>query len=191
MSNNLVALVTIVLGLIACFYGYPFVRILFAIVGLVAGYLLGIQLVPTDQWLLAVVIGVVVGLICAALAYPLWSIGVTILGLILGYALFFNLGIILHLSSTTLLAFGVLGAIIVGALFFIARDPMIMLSTAFSGASYTMYGITLILPTLGVQINSVFLTAAVLILGMIGFLVQYRLFKGRHLYASVPTAEPL
>ncbi len=191
MSNGVVAIVTIVLGLIACFYGYPLVRILFAIVGLVAGYLIGIQLVSTDQWLVAVVIGVVVGLICAFLAYPLWSIGITISGMVLGFALFSNVGTLLNLSSTLDIAVGILGAIIVGVLFFLARDPMIMLSTAFSGASYTIYGLTLAFPGLGISTNTVLLTAAVLILGLIGFLVQYRMFKDRNLYSGVPTAEPL
>jgi uncharacterized protein DUF4203 len=189
MPNTLVILVTIVVGLISCFYGYPLVRILFAIIGLVAGYLIGVQLVPPDQGTLAIVIGVVVGLICAALAYPFWSIGITISGMVLGFGLFANLGTMLNLSSTPILILAVVGAIIVGALFFFARDPMIMLATAFSGASYTIYGLALAFPALDFKTNSILLAAAVLILGTIGFLVQYRMFKGRRVYSSVPAVE--
>jgi len=188
MPNVLVGLMMIVLGLIACFYGYPLARILFALAGLVTGYLVGIQLVPPDQWLLAIAIGVVIGLICAALAYPLWSIGIVVLGAIFGFALFFNLGVMLQWSSTALYVVGIIGAILVGALFFVARDLMIKLCTAFSGASYAVYGLTLVLPQ-GIN-NGVTLTVLVLTLGLIGFLVQYGMFKGRHLYASVPTAKP-
>jgi hypothetical protein len=189
MSNILVILVTTVVGLITCFYGYPLVRFLFALIGLVAGYLIGVQIVPPDQGILAVVIGIVVGLICAALAYPFWSIGITISGMVLGFGLFASLGTMLHLSSTLIIALSILGAIIVGGLFFFARDPMIMLATAFSGASYAIYGLSIAFPALGFGANSVLLTAVVLVLGVIGFLVQYRLFKDRHMYSRVPAAE--
>jgi len=189
MSNILVILVTTVVGLITCFYGYPLIRILFALTGLVAGYLIGVQVMPPDQAILAVVIGIVVGLICAALAYPLWSIGIAISGMVLGFGLFASLGTMLDLSSTLIIALAILGAIIVGGLFFFARDPMIMLATAFSGASYAIYGIAIAFPESSFRANSVLLTAAVLVLGVIGFLVQYRLFKDRHLYAGVPAAE--
>jgi hypothetical protein len=192
MSNVLVAVIAILLGVVACFYGYPLVRILFALVGLVVGYQIGIQLVATDQWILAVAIGVIVGLVCALLAYPLWSIGVTISGMLLGYALFTNFGTLLNLGSTGVIIVGIIGAVIMGLLFFIAKDPMIMLATALSGASYMIYGLSLLIPELASPNASLILTVAALALGIFGFLVQYRTFRGRNLYTpSTPAAQPL
>jgi hypothetical protein len=184
-----VAVITLGVGLIACFYGYAVFRIVFALVGLVAGYLIGVQLVPPDQWLLAILIGVVVGLVCAALAYPFWSIGVTISGLVLGFAFFSTLAMTLNLSADAAILLGVLGAIIVGALFFLAKDPMIMVATAFSGASYIIYGLVLLFPGTALKTNNAATTVFVFVLGLIGFLVQYRQFKGQNLYSRTRAVE--
>jgi Domain of unknown function (DUF4203) len=191
MPEVVVAIITIVVGLISCFYGYVIFRVVFMLVGLIAGYLVGVQLVPPDQWVLAIIIGVVIGLICALLAYPFWSIGVTISGLVLGYAFFSNLGTTLNLSPTLTVVLGVLGAIVVGVLFFLAKDPMIMLATAFSGASYTIYGITRLFPDLALRTNTGVATILVFVLGLVGFLVQYRLFSDRHLYSQSQITEPI
>jgi hypothetical protein len=190
MSYQLVAIIAMAVGLIACFYGYPLVRILFAVVGLIIGYQIGIQLVPTDNWLLAVGIGIVVGLICAALAYPFWSIGIVLSGAVLGYALFSNFAAMFNASPTVNVIVGVVGAVIMAILFLLAIDPMIMFATAFSGASYAVYGLALLIPQLAT--NSVVMTVAVVVLGALGFLVQYRLFSERRLYARTTTVvEPL
>ena len=191
MSNVAVAVVTTLIGLVACFYGYPLVRVLFALVGLVIGYQLGVQLVPADQGMLAIIIGVVVGLVCAVLAYPLWGIGVMISGMVLGYSLFYNFGALLHLGSTALIVVGVIGAILMGILFYVAKEPMIMLATALSGASFVVSGLAQLFPELAGPNLTVILAVVALILGLFGFLVQYRMFRGRNTYTRVPAPEPI
>lgn len=202
MPPVLVAIIAILIGLIGCFYGYPLFRAYLILLGLVIGYVLGLNFVPADQWFLALVVGIIAAVVLAALAYPLWSIGILLIGAILGFALFAALGTTLGFDQTGVVLLGVVGAILLGFLFFGARDVMAMVITAFNGAALVIFGLGLLLipalrfgpipvdlaetvtgtlPT-AAQSNPVALIS-IIVLGALGFAVQYRMFRGRRLYA--------
>ena len=138
----------ILVGLAGCFYGYPLFRIFLILAGLIYGYLLGQSLVPASHPWMALLIGLGAAVILAMLAYPLWSIGVIVLGAALGFMIFSSLGVALNASQGVLILLGILGAALVGFLFYGARDLFVMLATAFNGAVQLVYGLGLIFPVL-------------------------------------------
>ena len=72
-------------------------------------------------------------MVLALLAYPLWSIGVIVIGAALGAMILGALGLALNVSPGAVILMGVLGAALVGFLFYGVRHLFVMLATAFSG----------------------------------------------------------
>jgi len=136
-----IGVATILVGLASCFYGYPLFRIFLILAGLIYGYLLGLVFTPGSQPWLALLIGVGAAVVLALLAYPLWSIGVIVIGAALGFMILGALGLALNLSPGAVILMGVLGAALVGFLFYGVRDLFVMLATAFSGAVQAVYGL--------------------------------------------------
>jgi hypothetical protein len=181
-----IGVAAILVGLAGCFYGYPLFRIFLILAGLIYGYLLGQSFTPTSQPWVALLIGVGAAVVLALLAYPLWSIGVIIIGAALGFMILGALGLALNLSPGAVILMGVLGAALVGFLFYGVRDLFVMLVTAFSGATQVVYGLGLLLPALalgGGRANFLAIVAMV-VLGGVGFATQYGMFKDRRTYSS-------
>lgn len=176
----------ILVGLAGCFYGYPLFRIFLILAGLIYGYLLGHSFVPSSHPWIALAIGLGAAVILAMLAYPLWSIGVIVIGAALGCMLLSSIGVALNASQGVLILLGVLGATVVGFLFYLARDLFVMLATAFNGAVQLVYGLGLIFPALafGGGRSNFLAVLAMVVLGGFGFAVQYGMFKDRRTYSS-------
>lgn len=181
-----IGVVTILVGLASCFYGYPLFRIFLILAGLFYGYFLGQFFTPGSQPWLALLIGVGAAVVLALLAYPLWSIGVIVIGASLGFMILGALGLALNLSPGVVILLGVLGAALVGFLFYGVRDLFVMLATAFSGAAQAVYGLGLLLPalTLGSGRANFLAIVAIMVLGGVGFATQYGMFKDRRTYSS-------
>jgi hypothetical protein len=181
-----IGVAAILVGLASCFYGYPLFRIFLILAGLIYGYLFGQSFSPASQPWLALLIGVGAAVILALLAYPLWSIGVIIIGAALGFVILSTMGLALDVSPGAVILMGVLGAAVVGFLFFGVRDLFVMLATAFSGAAQVVYGLGLLLPALafgGGRANFLAIVA-MMVLGGLGFATQYGMFKDRRTYSS-------
>jgi hypothetical protein len=181
-----IGVLAILVGLASCFYGYPLFRIFLILAGLIYGYLFGQSFTPASQPWLALLIGVGAAVVLALLAYPLWSIGVIIIGAVLGFVILSTLGLALNVSPGVVILMGVLGAAVVGFLFYGVRDLFVMLATAFSGATQVVYGLGLLLPALalgGGRANFLALVA-IMVLGGVGFATQYGMFKDRRTYSS-------
>ena len=181
-----IGVMAIFVGLASCFYGYPLFRIFLILAGLIYGYLFGQSFAPDSQPWLALLVGVGAAVVLALLAYPLWSIGVIIIGAALGFMILGTLGLALDVSPGAVILMGVMGAALVGFLFFGVRDLFVMLATAFSGATQVVYGLGLLLPALsfgGGRANFLAIVA-MMVLGGIGFATQYGMFKDRRTYSS-------
>jgi len=180
-----IGVAAIVVGLASCFYGYPLFRIFLILAGLIYGYLLGQAFTPGSQPWVALLIGVGGAVVMALLAYPFWSIGVIVIGAALGLVILGALGLALNLSPGAVTLMGVLGAAVVGFLFYMVRDLIVMLGTAFSGATQVVYGLGLLLPALalgGGRANFLAIVA-MMVLGGVGFATQYGMFKERRTYS--------
>lgn len=180
------AAVGILVGLASCFYGYPLFRIFLILAGLFYGYLLGQSLIPDSHPWLSLAIGLGAAVALAVFAYPLWSIGVIVVGAAFGFMIFSSLGLALNASQTVITLLGVMGAVVVGLLFYHVRDLFVMLATAFNGAALVVLGLSRHVPALalgGGQANILDLVIIVA-LGGFGFAVQYGMFKDRRTYSQ-------
>jgi len=188
------------LGIVECFFGYRVFRIVLVVLGFLLGAALAITLVNPDQTILVILTGLFGGLLGAVLFYFLYVIGTFIAGLMFGAAVAatlaasFNLGI-----DATNIAI-IVGAIVGGILGIIFVKYIIMLSTAFTGASQIIYAIAILLPGLGLippaldnstpiwRTASPTSTLAILVLATFGFVVQ--LLSNRPVQAAVSINEP-
>jgi hypothetical protein len=175
----------ILVGLASCFFGYPLFRILLILTGLLYGYVFGHSWLPASHPWLSLAIGFGAAIVLAALAYPLWSMGVVIVGAVLGFMILISLGLTLNASQTVQLLLGISGAAAFGLLFYLFRDLLVMLTTAFNGAALVVFGLGCHIPALacGGKANLPDLVIMV-VLGAFGFAVQYAMFKGRRTYSS-------
>ena len=184
-----IRIAAIIIGLASCFYGYPLFRIFLIIGGLFYGFLYGQSFYPASHPLVALLIGVAVAVVMALLAYPLWSLGVIAVGAALGFMIFGEMGVVLNLPEAGVIGLGFLGAIILGFLFFRARDLFVMVATAYNGAVQLVYGLGLFHAALAIgqgRANSL-AVLAIVILGSLGFAVQYGMFKDQRRYSSQTT----
>jgi hypothetical protein len=181
-----IGIVAIIVGLASCFYGYPLFRLVLIVAGLIYGYVFGQSFVPASQPWLALVIGAGGALVMAVLAYPLWSIAVIVIGAALGFMILGSVGIAMNLSQGVVILLGVLGAVVVGYLFFRSRDLFVMLATAFNGGVQVIYGLGWLFPAMALKLggaNFLYLVAMAA-LGGFGFAVQYSMFKDRRTYST-------
>jgi hypothetical protein len=183
-------IVAVLIGLLTCFYGYPLFRILLILAGLIIGYAVGQTFVQASHPWLSLVLGVIAAIALAVLAYPLWSIGVTLSGVVLGFIILSALGAAFNASHGALILLGALGAVIMGVFFYSLRDLFVMLTTALNGAIEVAFGLGCLMPTLAFRRGAAYLPliAIIIILGAIGFAVQYGMFKDRRTYSRVPEA---
>jgi hypothetical protein len=180
-----VRIVAIIMGLASCFYGYPLFRIFLVLSGLFYGFLYGQSFYPTSHPLMAILIGVMAAVVLAVLAYPLWSIGVIAVGAALGFMIAGELGLMLNLPEMGVILLGFLGAAILGFLFFRARDLFVMVATAFNGAAQVVYGLGLFHGALAIGLGraNTLAVLAMVILGSLGFALQYGMFKDQRQYS--------
>lgn len=194
----LFALLAIIVGLGLVFFGYAAFRIILPILGFLAGLWLGMDLVtnfmanfPILGVSLGLVLGFVLGLVFAAIAYFVYSLAVVIFGLSLGYAL--GAGLMLAIGfSDGFLTFlvGAVTAIVMATLFMGVNMPKVYIIalTAFAGASSVIAGVLVLFgrippSQLGLAFvepyvaNSWFWLPVWLVLGFIGFFVQYRMVQ--------------
>jgi hypothetical protein len=194
----LFAFLAIIVGLGLSFMGYAAFRILLPILGFLAGFWLGLDLVqnfalnyPLLGVSLGLILGLVLGAVFAAIAYFVYALAVVIFGISLGYALGAGLMLLIGFPPG-LMTFlvGVVVAAAMGVLFYRTDMPKlyIMALTAFAGASAMIAGILVLFgqippSQLGLAVvepyikQSWFLLLVWVILGGVGFAVQYQMVK--------------
>ncbi len=202
-ESNLVvgAIIMGILGIIECFFGFRFFRLVLAVLGFFIGAALAIALVSSDQNLVVIIAGLIGGIIGATLFYFLYFVGTFLAGLFLGATLAGILAGDLNLAANAATIVIVIGAVIGGALGIVLSKYIIMLSTAVTGATQIVYAVLLLLPGVRflptatqVQIRlqspqSLIATIVILILAAIGFSVQYRM--NQRIVVTTPPAHPV
>jgi len=181
-----IRITAIVIGLASCFYGYPLFRFLLVLAGLIYGYIFGQSFYPSSHPGMSVLFGVIAAVGLAVLAYPLWSLGVVAVGAALGYMILSSVGIVLNLPQAGVILLGFLGAVILGFLFYRARDLFVMLLTAYNGAVEMVFGLGLLHSALAIRVGQANFLAvlAIVVLGSLGFATQYAMFKDQRKYSS-------
>jgi len=184
----LTGLILLVLGLIACFFGWRFFRLVMGLQGFVIGYYLAHRLLAAQGDAISIIVGIIAGIVLFYVFYQfLYNYAFVVLGAVLGLAIAgladaaFNLEGVVALVVAVVLA--IIGAIIGNLL----SDLMIRISTAFSGAAQAVGGLAAIATAAGTNLPLADPTAGgantdstagiitlivVLVLGIIGFIVQ-------------------
>jgi hypothetical protein len=184
----LIAILSIGLGLAACFMGYQLFRLLLPFLAALYGYNVAAGWFSPEAWFWPLVIGLLIGLVFAAGAYFLWSLTVGVGGVLLGFGAGAQLASFLGLGGFLAPVIGIVVAVIFGVLFFSARDVLVMVATALGGAGLVLTGFAVLLPgLLGWLANSSNLITFILtlVLAASGFFFQYRTMAGRDTYAAM------
>lgn len=148
------AIISILIGIAFCFFGYRIFRILLAILGFIAGAAAGVAAVTailvqqgttTGQTLYLIIGGLVGGIIGAVLLYFLYIVGVFLLGAALGAILAAAIVPMLT-NDRTALTVAVIGlGLVGGVLAIILQRVLIIIATSFSGAQAIVSGVTLLI----------------------------------------------
>lgn len=184
----LIAVLSIGIGLAACFMGYQLFRVLLPFLAALYGYNVAAGWFSPEAWFWPLVVGLIIGAVFALMAYFLWSLTVGIGGVVLGFGAGTQLAAFLGLGGMLAPVIGIVVAVIFGFLFFSARDILVMVSTALGGAGLVLTGFAVLLPgLLGWLANSSnFITFILtIVLAAIGFGAQYRTMAGRNTYAAM------
>jgi len=173
-------IVAIVIGIIACIFGYKAVRIWLALVGLIFGAVLGYYLgglIGAQIW--PIVGAVVVGLVVCLLSYSIIRLGAIIIGALLGGAL---ASVILSAFGVTALPWMILvGAVIVAIIAGVFLKQFIIIGSSFQGAYMIVagaYGLITNMNYIGLDtaMKTVqlpwYLYAIIVVLGIIAIIIQ-------------------
>lgn len=186
----LTGIILLVIGLIACFFGGRFYRVVLALAGFVIGFYLASAALLQQTEIVQIIGATVVGLIVAFIFWSLYKTAHVLFGAFFGMAVGVMLANALNLEgavfSIFLLVFAVVGALIGLRI----ADLMIRLGTAFGGASQAVSGLAAIAASVGVSLplidpshtvvspatsTSAIVTIALMVaLGVVGFLFQSR-----------------
>jgi hypothetical protein len=149
-----IALISLAIGLVACFFGYRLFRAVLPIFGFVLGAIVGAQavnLVFGDGILstvLSIITAVVVGIVFGLLAYFFWALGVILavggMGFAIGAALLPAFGLDMDFVSWVI---GLLVGLGFAAAALVLRLPraIVVAVTALWGAASTLAGVLLLL----------------------------------------------
>ncbi len=130
---NIINIITIVIALATCFFGYKLNKILISLFGLIIGFNLGVTYLPnllTDQtiiYIISTIIAIAVGII----SYKLYLIGVFLLCTLTAFILSGNL----NLSENLQIIVSVVIGIVAGILGVKFTRPIMIISTSLAGAS--------------------------------------------------------
>jgi hypothetical protein len=154
VSDVIVGLLAVAIGALLCFRGYQAMRIVIAVWGAFAGFLLGASLVASFTgdgflatllaWIVAVGLGIVVGLI----AYLYYAVSVIIAMGAIGFALGTSLMVALGVTWSWLIVLvGVLVGVLLAMVAIVGDLPMVVLAvlTALAGASVILGGVLLLI----------------------------------------------
>ncbi len=184
------AVLLISFGLLLALYGYALWRIALVVGGFAIGFLMGAQIAPPDQQVLAIVAGVVLAVVFGMLSYFAYSIVSVLIGVVMGGLAGLWIASLLGVTvaGVTGLDGGTIALVVIGAVVGVAlgialRDLIIVLLTAVAGGGAVVMGVQ----TLAPLINPAWVPALTGILpfliwvalAVIGIIMQYILFRRR------------
>jgi hypothetical protein len=190
LETLLIGIAAIILGLIVAFAGYPLFRLVLPIAGLVYGF--QIANAVFSSWLIGAIVGLVLAVVLAIFSYTLWSVAVGFAGAILGLGIGSSIGASLNLWGWLTLVIG----LALGVLFFILamrlKDLFVIIATAMAGAGMVAFGASTLLPIIFGPPGSPYFLYWVAWIGVavIGFAVQYSLFKEARRYGEMMAMPP-
>lgn len=181
-STQVLGVVSIVVGLIAMFFGKSFYRIVLGLSGVVLGWATGhavadaLNQTGTAQLIFGVVGAVLVGV----LLYWFYGLAFALFGAIFGAAFGVVLLPILGVTGIGGLLVVIVGAVLGAVVGTLLKDPVIVIGSAFGGATAVVTGVGALAPTLPLvrpgtgTTEGVISLAVVVALTIIGAVFQFR-----------------
>ena len=177
-----ISIVTILVGLLFCFFGYRVFKVILGIAGFLLGYSLVsnlVALLSVPMWVI-VLSGVVAGLILAFLSAFVFYLGVFVLGAYFGTTLAWAISALIGTTFTSSpwiwpLVFGL--AVLFGILAVVFYRFMIIFSSSFAGAWCIVSGLLTLVLASGItpfDSYTYVMVAAWVVLGILGMIVQYK-----------------
>ena len=192
MTETVIGLLAIAIGVLACFAGYRVFRIVLPILGFVVGLGIGAQLAealfnePYLGSVLSWVIAILIGLVAATIAFVWWYVSVALAIAGLGYAIGYGAATGLGVGATAALVIGVALGVLFAIAAIVMRIPtgIVIVVSAFWGASALLGGALVLMGriepsqlrngTVDVVIaDSLVLLAIWLAIGIAGAVVQW------------------
>lgn len=163
MQDVFVGLLTLVIGIILCFGGHRFFRVLMVLVGFTAGFVLGGSGVaafskgPFLGDLTGWIVAIVVGLVLAGLAIPFYAAGVAVLGGVVAYLV--TSGVMAYLGyglGTLTQAAGIAAGAVAIILIYLFRVHrlLVIAVTAAAGAGAILAGVLVLLGKVAFDVAS-------------------------------------
>lgn len=139
---TLFALLNVVFGVVACFFGYRVFRQYLTLIGFLFGATLGLALTQNNpETIIKVIAALGLGILFGLIFFWLWRIAVLLAGLLLGAVVGFMISTqLLRLDQTTTTIIIIVLAVIGALLSFAAAKIIIKLSTAVTGSALMVIG---------------------------------------------------
>ena len=130
---NVTNIMALIIAIITCFFGYKLNKGLIAILGLILGFLLGINYLPNiiDNQTIVYIISAIIAIISGLISYKLYLVGIFFLCAVATYILCENIGLTGNMQTIIGLTAGIIAGIL-GVKF---TRPLMIISTSLSGGS--------------------------------------------------------
>lgn len=160
MDSIVVGIIAVVIGALLCFRGYVTMRLIISLFGAFVGFLLGAGLVagvtdsPFGQLAVSWLVGIVGAVLFGVLAYFSYQLAVIIgmagIGFAIGTSLMAAFGVTSGLAT---IAVGVIAGVLLAILAITTNLPavLLVLLTAFAGASVVTTGVMILAGAVGVN----------------------------------------
>ena len=177
--GQVLLVVSVVLALLQCFFGYRLLKVWVAVIGFAIGFALGFTiaaLLPVENIYIPVVVGIVVGILVALIAFQLYLAGIFLLCGVSSFLVVQALPLpVTRDWGAVLVVLGMIAFIVVGTLAVKFARPCIILVTAISGAVQAVDSLRT--PVEQLSENAWVAWAAVAVLGILGIVVQFKTTK--------------
>lgn len=130
---DIINVITVIIALVTCFFGYKLNKIIIAIFGLIIGFNLGVTYLPNlleDQTIIYI-ISIILALITGMISYKLYLVGVFLLCALAAFILCENLNLEQNIQMIVSIIIGLVAGIL-GVKF---TRPIMIISTSLAGAS--------------------------------------------------------
>lgn len=182
-------LILLVIGLIACFFGKRFYRLILGLSGFAVGYYAVTGALVEQSEAVQIIGGIVAGLIVGFLFWTFYKFAYVLFGAFLGLAVAGLIGTAFNLGDTVYLILAIVLMLIGAVLGAAIADLMIRLATSFGGATQAIGGIAALAAAASINIPladpthggleadsaaGIITIVAVVALAVAGFLFQTR-----------------
>lgn len=183
-------LLTLPVGVLFCFFGYRYFRVLVAVIGFLLGAAIGgigslLSESPDIAWL----VGMFFGIAGAMVAWNLRRFGVWMIGAVVGGFLFGSLGLFVIREIPGLWVGGVLGVVVGGVVALRIDTIIIVLFSAYSGSSLLAPALVYFLQQADI-IGRFGDHSGLLILIMIAAFISGVIVQWKYIRSVSDTAEP-